>query len=109
MSSAQFAGPAQPFRTAVPIGMGIIGAVALSPAVAEKWDGALGERLPSSKVKALFWGAMGIHLFEASVAARRAKADGMPAGRWVAQTLMYGVFSLSAQKKVAKALAAEAV
>ena len=108
MSAPTFARPSQPFRTTVPITMAVLGAVSLSPAVAEKWDDALGDAVPSSRVKAIWWGTLAMHVLESTSAARTAKANGLPAGRWFAQTMVYGVFSMAAQKRVLKARVAAA-
>lgn len=104
MSAARFASPRQPFRTTVPLSMVVMGSVAMSPAVAKRWDAALGGKLGSDKVKAMWWSTIGLHVLESVSASKLAKANGMPAGRWVAQTMVYGVFSLSVQKRLAREL-----
>ena len=106
MSAPTFARPSQPFRTTVPISMAVMGAISLSPKVAAKWDSALGDTLPSAKVKTMWWGTLAMHVVESRIVARTANANGLPAGRWAAQTMVYGVFSMAAQKRVLKGLAA---
>ena len=106
MSAPRFASPPQPFRTTVPISMAVMGAVAMSPAVAKRWDAALGNKLSSDKVKVIWWATIGVHVLESRSAAKLAKAHDMPVGRWVAQTMAYGVFSLSVQKRLARELPA---
>ncbi len=104
MSAPRFASPPQPFRTTVPISMAVMGAVAMHPGVAKRWDAALGSKLSSDKVKAIWWATIGLHILEARSAAKLATAHDMPVGRWVAQTMAYGVFSLSVQRRVARDL-----
>ncbi len=104
MSAPRFASPPQPLRTTVPISMAVMGAVAMHPGVAKRWDAALGSKLSSDKVKAMWWATIALHVLEGVSAARLAKAHGMPAGRWVAQTMVYGVFSLSVQKRLVREL-----
>lgn len=106
MPAQRFARPAQPFRTSVPLAMGLMGAVAMHPQVAAAWDRTIGRRLPSTTVRTMWWATIGLHVVEATGAARRAKRDGLPAGRWAAQTLVYGVFSLQAQRALTRQLAA---
>lgn len=105
MSTPDFAAPAQPFRTTVPASMAVMAAVALHPGVARRWDDALGSKVPSAAVKTLWWTTIGLHVAESVGVARRARAHDMPVGRWVAQTMVYGVFSMRAQRAVERRLA----
>ena len=73
---------------------------------------ALGVRLFASRanLRVVFWAAVAAHAVEALVAARIARAHGVPAAAWAAQTFLLGGPSLFALRAaLAAARAAEAV
>ena len=89
-----FSSPALLWWIAIPVGLGLTGAFALSDAAYALMPAPMAAVLTPTVMRIIFVVAIGLHVLEGSFAMSRAKMRGLPAAAWGAQTLLLGYPSL---------------
>jgi len=92
--ASAFESPAPIWWILIPLGLALTALLALSPAAHGMLPAPLDSWLPIGVVRLIFAAALLAHVLEGGYALSRARAAGLPAGRWGAQTLLLGYPSL---------------